>query len=105
MPIYTIPLNDKTTETVPRTLPVIHKDRKVALAAFDETKYTFNLPHSLSYLVQMGAAVPTLMYAGQGDPSSDTDTAAGELLSIVLVYRPRVPAVIKRFPAADSLRA
>lgn len=97
MPIFSIQIDEKTTDAPPATLPVYHNDRKVALAAFDETNYSFNLPHSLSYLVQMGFAVPTLIYDRPGETSSD-------LASITLVYRPQKAEIVKRFTGSKSLR-
>lgn len=71
----------------PMTLPVFYNGRKIALAVLDQTVYSFNLPHSLSYLVQMGGAVPTLVDNENGAAqSSDGSTQA-----IVLVDRPQEP--------------
>ncbi len=95
MPTYSIKLDQEINDVVPAdapdSIPVYHNDRKIALAVFDQIGYTFNLPHSLSYLVQMGCAVPTLFYSGPNGPSSGSFCGKSQPDSIVLVRKPQVP--------------
>ena len=95
MPTYSIKFDQHQSnfalEEPPFTIPVYHNDRKIALAVLDQTGYSFNLPHSLSYLVQIDCAVPTLFYSGPDGPSPDNYYEKGQPESIVLVRRPQVP--------------
>jgi hypothetical protein len=95
MPTYSIKLDHEKMSVIsaepPVTLPVLYNDRKIALAVFEQEGYSFRLPQSLSYLVQLGCAVPTLFYPGPNGLASETSYDGTEPESIVLIQRPQLP--------------